>query len=161
MRTKKDLQSGKTFFLVPYLMNFLARKKAQDFRRVVIFVEVELLRQFFTKYEFCSCYQGTERRDTHFKSYEFDAIIFFFSSQVADQYAFIPREAISKFLLYCIDCQRKNSLESHGGAGGSGGVGRPPKLNAQQVRILKKLNTLTYELSIFLFSFSVQGSQKQ
>merc|ERR1711953_1257281 len=39
---------------------------------------------------------------------------------VADQYAFIPREAISKFLLYCIDCQRKNSLESHGG-------GRPPK----------------------------------
>jgi len=52
---------------------------------------------------------------------------------VADQYAFIPREAISKFLLYCIDCQRKNSLESHGGGGGSGGgVGRPPKMNASQ-----------------------------
>eukprot|EP00093_Oithona_nana_P009700 09700.XXX_147474_125173_1 [CDS] Oithona nana genome sequencing. len=31
---------------------------------------------------------------------------------VADQYAFIPREAISKFLLYCIDCQRKNSLDN-------------------------------------------------
>nr|XP_040572316.1 nucleolar protein 4-like isoform X2 [Lepeophtheirus salmonis] len=31
---------------------------------------------------------------------------------VADQYAFIPREAISKFLLYCVDCQRKNFGES-------------------------------------------------
>ena len=46
---------------------------------------------------------------------------------MADHYAFIPREAISKFLLYCIDCQRKNSLEagrggnkSHGGAKSGG-----------------------------------------
>ena len=35
--------------------------------------------------------------------------------QVADQYAFIPREAISKFLLFCIDCQRKNSIDHRGG----------------------------------------------
>ena len=42
--------------------------------------------------------------------------------QVADQYAFIPREAISKFLLFCIDCQRKNSMSDHrGGGGGSNG----------------------------------------
>ena len=37
---------------------------------------------------------------------------------VADQYAFIPREAISKFLLYCVDCQRKN-------AGGQDANGNP------------------------------------
>ena len=37
------------------------------------------------------------------------------SPQVADQYAFIPREAISKFLLFCIDCQRKNSIDHRGG----------------------------------------------
>ena len=47
--------------------------------------------------------------------------------QVADQYAFIPREAISKFLLFCIDCQRKNSIDHRGGGGGnnskSGGGG--------------------------------------
>ena len=42
---------------------------------------------------------------------------------MADHYAFIPREAISKFLLYCIDCQRKNSLESgRGGHKGGGGT---------------------------------------
>ena len=41
--------------------------------------------------------------------------------QVADQYAFIPREAISKFLLFCIDCQRKNSMSDHRGGGGGGG----------------------------------------
>ena len=36
---------------------------------------------------------------------------------VADQYAFIPREAISKFLLYCVDCQRKNAgLDPNGNA---------------------------------------------
>jgi len=63
---------------------------------------------------------------------------------VADQYAFIPREAISKFLLYCIDCQRKNSLESpSGGVGGNGSTtgingapnavaGRPSKISSQQ-----------------------------
>ena len=28
-------------------------------------------------------------------------------SQVADQYAFIPREAVSRFLLHCTECQRK------------------------------------------------------
>ena len=45
--------------------------------------------------------------------------------QVADQYAFIPREAISKFLLFCIDCQRKNSMSDHrGGGGGSNGNGK-------------------------------------
>ena len=27
--------------------------------------------------------------------------------QVADQYAFIPREAISKFLSYCTECEKK------------------------------------------------------
>lgn len=43
--------------------------------------------------------------------------------QVADQYAFIPREAISKFLLYCIECQRKNSMEHRNG-------GRPPNGSA-------------------------------
>ncbi len=42
------------------------------------------------------------------------------SFQVADQYAFIPREAISKFLLFCIDCQRKNSIENRGGNHGNG-----------------------------------------
>ena len=69
-----------------------------------------------------------------------------FCFQVADQYAFIPREAISKFLLYCIDCQRKNSLESpSGGVGGNGSttgsinggpnavLGRPSKISSQQV----------------------------
>ena len=46
-----------------------------------------------------------------------------FASQVADQYAFIPREAISKFLLFCIDCQRKNSMSDHRGGGGGGSNG--------------------------------------
>ena len=31
----------------------------------------------------------------------------YFSVQIADQYAFIPREAVSRFLLYCSECQRK------------------------------------------------------
>ena len=30
--------------------------------------------------------------------------------QVADQYAFIPREAVSRFLIHCVECQRKPSL---------------------------------------------------
>lgn len=51
---------------------------------------------------------------------------------MADQYAFIPREAISKFLLYCIDCQRKNSLEAGGGAANASTV-RPAKISNQQV----------------------------
>ena len=65
---------------------------------------------------------------------------------MADQYAFIPREAISKFLLYCIDCQRKNSLENPG-VGGNGSAtnslnggpatvgGRPSKISNQQVSL--------------------------
>ena len=64
---------------------------------------------------------------------------------MADQYAFIPREAISKFLLYCIDCQRKNSLENPG-VGGNGSAtnslnggpaivgARPAKISNQQGR---------------------------
>ena len=32
--------------------------------------------------------------------------------QVADLYAFIPREAISKFLSYCTECQRKQPSQS-------------------------------------------------
>ena len=32
--------------------------------------------------------------------------------QVADQYAFIPREAISKFLSYCTECQRKQPRDA-------------------------------------------------
>ena len=43
---------------------------------------------------------------------------------MADQFAFIPREAISKFLLHCIECQRKNSMEHRNGGGGGGGGGR-------------------------------------
>jgi len=31
---------------------------------------------------------------------------------VADQYAFIPREAISRFLLYCTECQRKQPVSN-------------------------------------------------
>ena len=46
----------------------------------------------------------------------------FVSLQVADQYAFIPREAISKFLLFCIDCQRKNSMENRRATNGNGGI---------------------------------------
>ena len=34
-------------------------------------------------------------------------ICLFQSFQVADQYAFIPREAVSRFLLHCTECQRK------------------------------------------------------
>ena len=34
--------------------------------------------------------------------------------QVADLYAFIPREAISKFLSYCTECQRKQPSQSAG-----------------------------------------------
>ena len=34
--------------------------------------------------------------------------------QVADQYAFIPREAISKFLSYCTECQKKAPREREG-----------------------------------------------
>ena len=30
--------------------------------------------------------------------------------QVADQYAFIPREAVSRFLLYCTECQRYTKM---------------------------------------------------
>jgi hypothetical protein len=30
-----------------------------------------------------------------------------FVLQVADQYAFIPREAVSRFLLYCTECQER------------------------------------------------------
>ena len=33
------------------------------------------------------------------------------SSQVADQYAFIPREAVSRFLIHCSQCQRKPAQE--------------------------------------------------
>ena len=29
------------------------------------------------------------------------------SAQIADQFAFIPREAISRFLTFCSECQRK------------------------------------------------------
>ena len=40
-------------------------------------------------------------------------------SQIADQFAFIPREAISRFLTYCTECQRKQPR--YGSGGGSAG----------------------------------------
>ena len=45
--------------------------------------------------------------------------------QIADQYAFIPREAISRFLLYCTECQRKQPP-------GGGGASKKTKLNNEQ-----------------------------
>ena len=41
---------------------------------------------------------------------------------MADLYAFIPREAISKFLLYCVDCQRKNALDPNSCSGSRSSV---------------------------------------
>ena len=35
--------------------------------------------------------------------------------QIADQYAFIPREAISRFLTFCSECQRKQPSQQAGG----------------------------------------------
>ena len=56
-------------------------------------------------------------------------------------YAFIPREAISKFLLYCVDCQRKNALDpnststsrSNGSNGSNNGNGRTKTSKLQNI----------------------------
>ena len=60
---------------------------------------------------------------------------------MADLYAFIPREAISKFLLYCVDCQRKNALDpnststsrSNGSNGSNNGNGRTKTSKLQNI----------------------------
>ncbi|XP_059089878.1 nucleolar protein 4-like [Tigriopus californicus] len=61
---------------------------------------------------------------------------------VADQYAFIPREAISKFLLFCIDCQRKNSME-HRRTNNNGNVNNANNRNDENSSPITSIGTPT------------------
>ena len=72
------------------------------------------------------------------------------SAQIADQFAFIPREAISRFLTFCSECQRK---QPGGGARRLGPTHH--RLDTEQQLDADRGQIQTLDISRYLYTLDI------